>query len=185
MRIALPLFFFLCLATADGAGGDDYFAPRHRISGIGVERDHVSLDVLDVRADRMIESQTFAILRDPEALPGAKRITGSAKLQSLFRAAGALSGLPQTIIEAIAYLESWGEPRAESPAGPRGIMQISAATARAMGLKVILVTRYRMTREKVVSRTASGAPRSRLVSRRTPYSVTIRDDRLSPDRAIP
>jgi len=184
MRMALLLFFFLCLATV-GAGGADYFAPRHRVSGIGVERDHISLAVLDVRTARMIESQTFAILRDPEALPGAKRITGSAKLQSLFRAAGANSGLPASLIEAVAYLESWGDPKAESPAGPRGIMQISAATARAMGLKVILITRYRVTREKVASRAASGAATYRTVTRRTPYTVTVRDDRLLPDRAIP
>ena len=150
-----------------------------------MDRDNISPDLLDVRTDRMIESQTFAILRDPQAGPGAKRITGSANLQSLFRAAGARSGLSPSLIEAIAYLESWGDPKAESPAGPRGIMQISAATARMMGLKVTLVTRYKVAREKVALRTASGATRYETVTRRTPYVVTVRDDRLSPERAIP
>src|SRR3984893_6838649 len=142
MRIAL--LFFLCVVTVAAAGGADHFAPRHLVSGIGAERANISPDLLDVRTDRMIESQTFGILRDPQAVPGAKRITGNAKLQSLFRAAGARSGLPPSLIEAIAYLESWGDPKAESPAGPRGIMQISAATARMMGLKVTLVTRYKV-----------------------------------------
>jgi hypothetical protein len=185
VRPALTLLFFLCLATVGSGGGADYFAPRHRVSGIGVDRANISSELLDVRTDRMIESQTFTILRDSQAVPGAKRITGSAKLQSLFRAAGAHSGFPTSLIEAIAYLESWGEPKAESPSGPRGIMQISAATARTMGLKVVLATRYRITREKVAVNTASGAPRYKTVTRRTPYVVTVRDDRLSPDRAIP
>src|SRR5579862_9882057 len=81
----LTLLFFLCLATVGVAGRADYFAPGQRVSGIGVDRDNISTDLLDVRTDRMIESQTFAILRDPQAGPGAKRITGSANLQSLFR----------------------------------------------------------------------------------------------------
>jgi hypothetical protein len=128
----LALVFFLCLGTVGIAADADYFAPRHRVSGIGVDRENVSPRILDIRTDRLIESQTFSILRDPQAVPGAKRITGSAALQSLFRAAGVRSGLPPSLIEAIAYLESWGDPRAQSPAGPRGIMQISAATARSM-----------------------------------------------------
>src|SRR3984893_15990862 len=159
MRLALVLY----LATMSVSGSADYFAPRHRVSGIGVDRDHISSDLLDVRTDRMIESQTFSILRDPQAVTGAKRITGSARLQALLRAAGARSGLPPSLIEAIAYLESWGDPKAESPAGPRGIMQISAATARMMGLKVTLVTEYKGTRETVALRTASGATRYRTV----------------------
>src|SRR6202035_4464545 len=137
------------------------------------------------RADRMIESQTFSILRDPQAVPGAKRITGNAKLQSLFKAAGARSGLPPTLIEAIAYLESWGDPKAESPSGPKGIMQISAATARSMKLKVAIATRYKVTREKVAVKSAKGKTKYKTVTHKTPYTVTLRDDRLSPDRAIP
>ena len=37
----------------------------------------------------MIQSQTFGIMREPQAVPGAKRITCRAKLQALFRAAAA------------------------------------------------------------------------------------------------
>jgi Transglycosylase SLT domain len=179
------LFLTLVIAPHGHAGGPDYFEPHHRVSGIGIERDDISQDLLDVRTERMIESQTFSILRDPEAGPGARRITGSAKLQALFQAAGARSGLPPSLIEAIAYLESWGDPRAESPSGPKGIMQISGATARSMGLKVVVVTRYKMSREKVAVKTKTGVTKYRIVTHKTPYTVTARDDRLSPDRAIP
>jgi hypothetical protein len=57
--------------------------------------------------------------------------------------------MPAQVIEAVAYLESGGDARAESPTGPKGIMQISEATARTMGLKVVRATRYKITREKV------------------------------------
>ncbi len=185
-RMRIALLVLLLLAPLGKAGGDSsYFEPRHRVSGIGVERDDISADLLELRTERMIESQTFSILRDPQAVPGAIRITGNAKLQSLFRAAGQRSGLPPSLIEAIAYLESWGDARAESPSGPRGIMQISAATARAMGLKVSVVTRYKVTREKVAVKTRSGATKYKTISHKTPYTVTARDDRLIPDRAIP
>src|SRR5262249_13673399 len=67
------------------------------------------------------------------------------------------------------------------PSGPKGIMQISAATARSMGLRVVTVTRYRVTRDKV--KLKSG--KYKTVVHKTPYVVTVRDDRLSPERAIP
>src|SRR5215472_5963397 len=97
----------LFLAPHSHADGPDYFEPHHRVSGIGVERDDISEDLLELRTERMIESQTFSIMRDPEAVPGARRITASPKLQALFQSAGARSGLPAELIEAIAYLESW------------------------------------------------------------------------------
>ncbi|HMC59846.1 MAG TPA: transglycosylase SLT domain-containing protein [Candidatus Solibacter sp.] len=177
----------LALALAPPAGGADYFAPSHRISGIGVARDDISQEMLAVRADHMIQSQTFTIMREAQALPGARRITGNSKLQALFRQASASSGMPASIIEAISYLESWGDANAESPAGPKGIMQISQATAVGMGLKVVWATRYKTTHEKapVKARSRSGKTTYRTVSRKTPYKVMVRDDRLLPDSAIP
>lgn len=181
----LAVLFFLSLAPLGQAGSPDYFVPAHRVSGIGAARDDLSEDLLSVRTDLMIQSQTFGILRDPLAVPGAKRIT-SPKLQALFREASRRSGWPVSLIEAISYLESWGEARAESPAGPKGIMQISAATARSMGLRVEVITRYRVTRERV--QVAGGKGRKakyKTVTKKTPYIVGVRDDRLIPERAIP
>src|SRR5262249_31374336 len=84
------------------------------------------------------------------------------------------------------YLESWGEPRAESPAGPKGIMQISAATAKDMGLKIQVLTKYKVTKEKVKVPGGKGKkPQYKTVTRKTPYVVGVRDDRLLPERAIP
>ncbi|MBS1858649.1 MAG: transglycosylase SLT domain-containing protein [Acidobacteria bacterium] len=183
MRAAcLPLLFFL---STGYAADSDRFVPKHRLTGIGVGRDDLSEDLLEVRTDRMIAAQTFAIMREPQALAGARRITGSAKLQALFRSAELASGFPARVIEAIAYLESWGDSRAESPAGPRGIMQISAATATTMGLKITYATRYRVIRERVAAKDKRGRTVRRTVTRRIPYRVQVRDDRLLPERAIP
>lgn len=177
--------FLLSLAPLGQAGSTGYFVPEHRVSGIGVARDDISDDLLEARTSLMVQSQTFSILREPLAIPGARRITADRKLQSIFRTAAQRSGLPSTLLEAIAYLESWGDAKAESITGPRGIMQISAATARSMGLRVVQATRYRVTREKVQVPVKHGKPKYKTVTHRTPYTVTVRDDRLLPDRAIP
>jgi hypothetical protein len=179
--------FLLLLMLAPGAqdAPPAYFSPAHRIIGIGTDRDDLSAEQLDLRAANMIESQTFAIMREPEALPGARRITADPKLQALFRTAAQHSGFPGSLLEAVAWLESWGDPNAESPSGPKGIMQISEATARTMGLKVLHATRYHVTREKVAVSTKSHKPKFKTVTHREPYTVTVRDDRLSPGRAIP
>ncbi len=177
--------FLLGLLPFGQAIATDYFVPEHRIAGIGVARDGISPELLQARTELMIQSQTFSIMRDPQALPGARRITTDRRLQSIFRSAARSSGLPASLIEAIAYLESWGDARAESPTGPRGIMQISAATARTMGLKVVQAKRYHVTRERVLVARRHRKPHYRTVRRRTPYMVVVRDDRLSPERAIP
>jgi Transglycosylase SLT domain len=162
----------------------EYFIPQHRLSGIGVDRAEITPEVLDARTGRMIQSQTFVIMREPQATAGAERITGP-RLTPIFRRAATTSGLPASLISAIAYLESWGDARAESPAGPKGIMQFSEATARAAGLRVVRVTRFKITTERKLVARKTGPPVHRTVRHRIPYTVTMRDDRLNPDRAVP
>jgi hypothetical protein len=182
----LAAFFLFCLAPLSQAGSSDYFVPQKRLAGIGVDRDGLSDDALATRTRLMVESQTFIIMREPKAVAGAKRVTTDPKLQAVFRAAAAASGFPQDLLEAIAYLESWGDVSAESWAGsPRGIMQVSLATARTMGLKVGQVTRYRTAKVKVRVKSAGGKVKYQTVKRRTPYTVITRDERLIPERAIP
>jgi hypothetical protein len=186
MRLRLLVLLLTAVLTHSLADGPERFAPTHRVTGIGVARDDLSADVLVSRTDLMVESQTFGIMREAQSLPGAKRITQDLKLQALFKSAAASNGLPATLLEAIAYLESWGDAKAQSSAGPRGIMQVSAATAASMGLKVTYATRYQTIREKVpVKVKGRSKPVMRTVTRRTPYKVLIRDERLLPERAIP
>jgi soluble lytic murein transglycosylase-like protein len=163
---------------------ETHFTPTLRLSGIGVERERISEVVLAERTRLMIETQTFGIMRDPEALEGARRITSPA-LQKIFKDAERRSGLSASLIEAIAYLESWGKAKAESPAGPKGIMQIAEGTGRRMGLKIIRAKRYRIQSRRAQVRLKSGKRVTRTVRCRIPYTVTVRDDRFVPARAVP
>jgi Transglycosylase SLT domain len=161
----------------------EIFEPAHRLSGIGVDRNEVSDAVITKRTELMIESQTFSVMRDPRALAGAQRITGPG-LQMIFASAAKQSGLTPGLIAAVAFLESFGDPKAQSPAGPRGIMQFSQATARAAGLKVVLATRYRTVSERKKT-TVKGKTVIKVVAHKTPYEVIVRDDRLTPELAVP
>ncbi|HTW64953.1 MAG TPA: transglycosylase SLT domain-containing protein [Bryobacteraceae bacterium] len=162
-----------------------YFTPQHPLPGIGAGRADITPEILRERTDRMIQSQTFTIMREPNATIGAERITGP-RLAAIFRRAEAESGWPASLLAAIAYLESWGDPDATSPAGPRGIMQFSEATARAAGLRIVRVTRFKTTTSRQrVRRKSSRRYVYRTIRHRTPYTVTVRDDRLNPDRAAP
>jgi hypothetical protein len=162
----------------------DYFTPQHPLPGIGAGRSGMTPEILAARTDRMIQSQTFAIMRDPQAIAGAERITG-ARLAGIFRRAAAESGWPVSLISAVAYLESWGDAQAASPAGPKGIMQFSEATARAAGLRVVRVTRFQVTTSHQLVRRKSGKSVYRTIHHKTPYTTTVRDDRLNPERAAP
>lgn len=160
----------------------DYFVPANTLTGIGVSRSELSPGVLDRRTELMIESQTFSILRDPQALEGAKRITG---LKKLFQQASTQSGVPASFIAAVAYLESWGNPVAQSPAGPKGMMQIAQGTAASMGLKITYAKRYRTGIEKRQIKGKRGKVITRTVRTKIPYTVLVRDERLIPSRAVP
>ena len=163
---------------------EESFTPAHRLTGIGIDREKMTDAALAKRTELMIESETFTIMRDPHALAGAQRIN-SPKLQRIFQDAASGSGLPASLISAVAYLESWGDPHAASPAGPKGIMQISQATAARMGLQIVHATRYRLTTERKLVRPKKGKPVYRTVARRVPYTVLVRDERLMPEKAVP
>ena len=162
----------------------EYFIPAHSLPGIGAGRHELTQETLALRTDAMLQSQTFIIMRDPQALAGAERIYKSG-LQRLFRDAARKSGFPAATLEAIAYLESWGIANAESPAGPRGIMQISEATGRRMGLRISYALRHRVTKTKTAVLNKHGKLVNRTVRHTVAYTVLVRDDRLKPEKAIP
>jgi hypothetical protein len=176
----------LSLVTWGQAGSPEYFFPSHRITGVGVDRDALTRDLLQLRTDLMVQSQTFGIMREQDAIASARRVNDP-KIQALIHSAAQSSGFPATTLEAIIYLESWGDPNAESPAGPKGIMQIADATAKDMGLSIVHATRYKITHEKVLvkSKSKSTKPKYKTVTHKEPYTVLVRDDRLVPSRAIP
>src|ERR1700733_5965589 len=99
---------------------EDYFTPKHRLSAIGASRPELDAITLAARTARMIEAETFTILRDPHALAGARRIT-SPHMQQLFKQASLQSGFPASTLAAVAHLESFCDPFAERPRGPHSL----------------------------------------------------------------
>jgi hypothetical protein len=185
------IFVMAALAGMPGAdgiwpfnGGEKMFTPAHRLTGIGASRRDLDQLTLAKRTELMIQSQQFGILRDPRALAGAQRIT-SPRMQKMFQDASRKSGTPASLIAAIAYLESWGDSQAQSPTGPKGVMQIAAGTARSMGLRLVYATRYKTSTEKVTTKNKRGKTVTKSVKRRTPYTVLVNDERMIPQRAIP
>lgn len=67
--------------------------------------------------------------RTGECCPAVK----GKSLAALFREVEARLGLPRGLVEAVARVESGLNPRAVSPAGALGLMQLMPATARALG----------------------------------------------------
>src|SRR3954469_4580273 len=109
MRFAVLSSFSLAallfaLASRAPAGSSKYFEPTHRVSGIGVARDDMSEDLLDLRTDLMIQSHTVGSWREPLAVAGAKRLAGP-KVQALVKLAADPSGLPASLTEALSFLE--------------------------------------------------------------------------------
>jgi hypothetical protein len=183
--LTLPaLLCAVAVLPVHSSSNEDYFVPKHRLSAIGASRPELDSVTLAARTARMIEAETFTILREPNALIGAQRIT-SPHLQQIFRLAAAQSGFPASTLMAISYLESFGDPHAASPAGPKGIMQFSEATARSAGLSVVSTTRYRIMTEKTLVRRKGKKAVYKSVQHKVPYTVVLRDDRLIPERAIP
>ena len=181
MHRLIPLALMAALSSG---GHDGAFAPAHRLTGIGVARADMSDELLGARTRLMIESQTFGILRDPRVTLGAQRIQ-QPKLEKIFDQAEKRSGWSAPLLAAISFLESFGDPTAQSPTGPKGIMQISGATAKAMGLRMVYATRYRVTTEKRQIRGKRGKVTVKIVKVKTPYQVLLSDERLKPEKAIP
>ena len=73
----------------------------------------------------------------PASLAAAIRLPssgGAAPYQQMFDAASARHGLPSGLLSAVAKAESAYDPRAVSPAGARGLMQLMPGTARGLGV---------------------------------------------------
>src|SRR6202050_5274204 len=81
---------------------EEYFIPTHLLAGIGAGGQELTEETLAQRTEAMMQSQTFIIMRDPQALAGAQRITSSG-LQRLFRDAERKSGFAAVTLEALAH----------------------------------------------------------------------------------
>ena len=85
---------------------------------------------------RVLPDATTAVLPAvrPVSLQGGTLPGAAAQYASLFAAATAKYGLPQGLLAGVAKVESGYNPRAVSPAGAQGLMQIMPGTAKGLGV---------------------------------------------------
>ena len=67
-------------------------------------------------------------------MPRLDKIANLDAYDTLFVASGASEGLPPELLKALAVAESRMNPRAQSHAGARGLMQLMPGTARSLGV---------------------------------------------------
>ena len=99
---------------------------------LGLDRHKFTPEQLAWRESRIIETRRFWIMREGGAVKGAERVTQN-DYQTYLNAAAELYGVNKADIEAIHYLESFGEEKAKSPTGPKGPGQFAAKTAANIG----------------------------------------------------
>ena len=85
----------------------------------------------------VLHATSAAYAARPASLKAVTSLSGSVSdvpFADLFNAAGATYGVSPRLLAAVAKVESHYDPRAVSPAGARGLMQIMPATARGLGV---------------------------------------------------
>ncbi len=153
--------------------GQNYFQPSMRLPGIGLSRVNIDNEALNLRTQRSIEAQTFAIMRDPRAVLWAERVN-SKQNQSLFLKGSKVTGFSKELVEGLICIESGGDPNAESPTGPKGLMQMAGATAKRIGLEIMYEIRYRIISPQKKS----------LKPKKVPYKFLVKDERLDPEKSL-
>lgn len=115
-------------------------------SGRNVGADHIAIYVgngqmieaprtgLDIRMVEVTDPPDYIRRVIPEAAPVAARATASTPYADLFNGAASRYGVSAELLAAVARQESSFDPRAVSPAGAQGLMQLMPGTAAGLGV---------------------------------------------------
>ncbi len=130
------LFLSLLLALPAWAGeyavlanGFRIHAERHETAGASV-RLYTKDGVTEVPATSVVSFEAEEIVAPPVMPPKVDAPLPVRDTRTLVRDAAIRSGLPPTLVESVARVESALRPEAVSPKGALGVMQLMPATAR-------------------------------------------------------
>ena len=130
--------FFLSLLLALPAWAGEYavlangfriHADRHETAGASV-RLYTKDGVTEVPAASIVSFEAEEIVAPPVVPPKVDAPLPVRDTRTLVRDAAIRSGLPPTLVESVARVESALRPEAVSPKGALGVMQLMPATAR-------------------------------------------------------
>jgi soluble lytic murein transglycosylase-like protein len=88
----------------------------------------------DVVKVQEVPNTITAIRRIVDGATPTSGSTGAGAYAELFQSAAAKHGLPASVLQAVARHESGFNPRAVSPAGAQGLMQLMPSTAKGLGV---------------------------------------------------
>jgi peptidoglycan DL-endopeptidase CwlO len=89
---------------------------------------------LDVRVGPVYETPTAIRRIVPDAISGTADVSAGTPYARLFEDAGTTHGVSPALLAAVARQESGFDPRAVSPAGAQGLMQLMPGTADGLGV---------------------------------------------------
>jgi hypothetical protein len=89
---------------------------------------------LDVRIGPVYDTPTAIRRIVPDTVPSAARVAPATPYARLFEEAGVEHGVSPALLAAVARQESGFDPRAVSPAGAQGLMQLMPGTAAGLGV---------------------------------------------------
>lgn len=81
-----------------------------------------------------LAADLLAVQRRIDAIAGPAVPLGALEFERLVRREAAAAGVDPSLVAAVARTESGLDPRATSPAGAAGLMQLMPATAQALGV---------------------------------------------------
>ena len=130
--------FFLSLLLALPAWAGEYavlangfriHADRHETAG-GSVRLYTKDGVIEVPANSIVSFEAEEYIAPPVMTPKVDAPLPVSDTRTLVRDAALRSGLPPSLVESVARVESALRPEAVSPKGALGVMQLMPATAR-------------------------------------------------------
>ena len=111
------------------ANGFRIHAERHETAGASV-RLYTKDGVTEVPRDSVVSFEAEEAIAPPVSPPRVDAPLPVSDTRTLVRDAAIRSGLPPTLVESVARVESALRPEAVSPKGALGVMQLMPATAR-------------------------------------------------------